>query len=422
MIYETEELAAEYLARLLPEERLAATDRIKQLVRKHIPSERAAEEADAAEAERREATEAELAAMSKPLEFTFTARPAIPAYTVRGVFRRGSVNMISGDTGTCKSMLAQDLIVALILGGKWLGHDVLADWLLYIDEENPDYVPIERVWAITQGRSGTPTDEQRARFEYVCRQGVTLGTEEWNRWLRWKLERRRADGSGIVVIDTAMAATSAEVNDNDLVVKLYKQLRPLAAEFKVTILLLHHDRKESTQPGATVNSSQATMGARQWVGQADRHLTLRKLSARPEVTELANGAKELRREIAMKGGAKDRMEDGGESHDELIVATSLKREDGSMDWLKITNEGEIEPTPTDQEELAAEFVEIVTEADAPLKRAAIFEAAEVKPAQESTAKRALADTVKGPRSPLVKAADQRGVYELRPAKKGGLGI
>src|SRR5258705_52033 len=75
------------------------------------------------------------------------------------------------------------------------------------------------------------------------RLGVRFGADrsDWTEWLRSELERQPAD---VVVIDTGIAATAPEVNDNDAVVRLYTDhLRPLAAETGSVILLLLHEKK-----------------------------------------------------------------------------------------------------------------------------------------------------------------------------------
>ena len=82
------------------------------------------------------------------------------------------------------------------------------------------------------------------------RLGVRYGADgsDWTDWLRWQLEELPAD---VVVIDTGVAATAPEVNDNDAVVRLYSDhLRTLAAETGAVILLLLHERKP--QEGARI--------------------------------------------------------------------------------------------------------------------------------------------------------------------------
>ncbi len=51
-----------------------------------------------------------------------------------------------------------------------------------------------------------------------------------------------------------------------------EHLRSVAERFECAVLVLHHERKQSKDNPKW--SGQAMMGARQWAGQADAHMTL----------------------------------------------------------------------------------------------------------------------------------------------------
>jgi hypothetical protein len=200
----------------------------------------------------------------EPEAFDFTKPITEPDWLIRTLIERSTVNVCSGDTGAAKSIHWQDASARILRGESWLGRETTADRVLYIDEENPARVVHARLAALGVA------NEDRDRFRYFRRKGIRVGVDRWTQWLREECEDFRPD---LVVIDTAMAALSAETNDNDAVVALYTStLRPLAEDFNLAVVILHHERKPGAQEKR--NAGFAMMGARQWAGQADVHMTL----------------------------------------------------------------------------------------------------------------------------------------------------
>lgn len=347
------------------------------------------------------------APMVSYLDFDFDAPAPDPTYVVSGVFETETVNVLSGDTGAAKSILAQTLTAAALTGQKWLGRDVLTDRVLYVDEENPRIVPMARLRALGVENC------HRDRLRYANRAGIELGTEKWDAWLRAEIETHRP---GLVIVDTAMAATAADVNENDSVVALYKALRPIASDLGVAIILLHHERKQ--QVGQTRDRSQAMLGARQWAGQADRQLTVR-VNGHLEVTDRPDGGADKRREFVLEGG-KDRMGESG--HPELIVVSSVTGSTGALKSMTVASEGAIEPERNRKDQVADEIVEALRESERPMHTAALAEAV-AEDAEGSTFKSALRACIAGDRPRVSKV--RKGLYDLTEgarAEGGGLPI
>jgi hypothetical protein len=343
------------------------------------------------------------APMVSYLDFDFDAPAPAPSYVVSGVFEAETVNVLSGDTGAAKSILAQALTAAALTGRKWLGRDVLTDRVLYVDEENPRIVPMARLRAL-----GVENDH-RDRLRYANRAGIELGTDKWDAWLRAEIEAHRP---GLVIVDTAMAATAADVNENDSVVALYKALRPIASDLGVAIVLLHHERKQ--QVGQTRDRSQAMLGARQWAGQADRQVTVR-VNGHLEVTDRPDGGADKRREFVLEGG-KDRMGESGRP--ELIVVSSVTGETGALQSMTVNSEGPIAPERSRKEQVADEIVEALRESERPMHTGALAEAVSEDP-DGHTFKAALRSCVTGDRPRLLKV--QKGLYDLTDAARDGGG-
>lgn len=236
----------------------------------------------------------------KPLGLKADQEPEPPDLLAEGL-ERGTVVALCADTGGAKSFTAQDLVVAVAESrDKWIGKKLSPrhGHAVLIDEENPERIIRSRLRALGLTAEGEP---------YVrCfhRLGVRFGADgsDWTEWLRWELERQSAD---VVVIDTGIAATAPEVNDNDAVVRLYTDhLRPLAADTGTVILILLHEKKP--QEGARVKQTFATMGARAWIQQADTQLMLAK-RGRSEEEKLEDGFRLVSR-FALATG---KLRDGG---------------------------------------------------------------------------------------------------------------
>ena len=272
-----------------------------------------------------------------PLELDFDVEPEPPRYAVDRTFERSTVSVVSGDTGAAKSITAAALVIAVVGGGDWLDRAVHVRRVVVLDEENPARLVRARLRALGM------TNAQREALRYFNRIGTRIGQGDWLSWLRSEAASHRAD---LILIDTAMAATAAEVNDNDGVAALYGELRRLAADLDIAIVLLHHERKP--QVGQTRDPGQAMMGARQWAGQADTHLSL--AVAGPLLDEpTESGHRRLRRPFTLRM-PKERT--GEPNTAETVAVTSEKDGAGRLLWLKVENEGPVE-SPTDAAEQLA---------------------------------------------------------------------
>jgi hypothetical protein len=197
-----------------------------------------------------------------------------------------------------------------------------------IDEENNRRLVFARLRALGMN------NEHRDALLYFNRAGIRIGESQWTKWLR---RRAAAHDADLILIDTAMAATNAEVNENDAVVALYaKALRPLATELNLAILLLHHERKSLRSQGG--DRSLAMMGARQWAAQADAHATLG-VESGLAIEEGKDGARLLRRAFVMRT---PKVRDGEPDRPELIAVESRKDAANRLDWMRVVSEGPME--------------------------------------------------------------------------------
>lgn len=207
----------------------------------------------------------------QPTNFNVTSYTPI-RWLAKGLIEQSTVNILSADVGAGKSLAAQALTVAVLRGGVWLGANLERGRVVYIDNENHPRIAEDRLRAF-----GMEHDDQR-NLRYFVRSGIQL-TEDW----LWK--EIHAFKPALVVIDTVSSTANVDLNSNTNVGWLYaNRLRPLA-NLGCCVELLTHERKLAHgERQQNRDQSQATMGARQWIAQADGHLALQKIGNTQSVT------------------------------------------------------------------------------------------------------------------------------------------
>jgi hypothetical protein len=267
-----------------------------------------------------------------PTDFDFNDDPPEPDWLVDRTIERGTVTVLSGDTGAAKSIVTQALVVAALKGEDWLGRRTHIERIVVIDEENAPRLVHARLRAL-----GLTNDVIHGRLRYFSRKGLTVGDGgSTDAGLRKLLTDFSADA---LIVDTLMSASALEdVNSNGEATRLMKFLRGLAEDFNIAVLPLHHERKRSKDNPSS--SSQAMMGARQWAGQADAHMTLTVESDYTEEPAALAGHVRSRRTFKWRPAEKDR--DGGVNRPRRIAVESEKDARGQMVWMTCTDEGVID--------------------------------------------------------------------------------
>jgi hypothetical protein len=273
----------------------------------------------------------------------WSADPEPPDYLIAGLIERGTITVLTADTGAGKSWVAMALSVCVASGKSFLERAVQKGCVIYVDEENPQRIPRSRLRALGM------TNEHRDRLHYYSRKGFTVGDPTTNARL---VEQITKVGADLLVIDTLMAATTvSEINDNNEVVAFYKAMRAVTEQTGVTILITHHERK--VQQGQRSGTGQASMGARQIAGQADGHLTLQ-LKEKAS-TDREDGGLDLRTVLVLND-AKDRdgvtVTPGGEH----VVIESVKDADRRLVSAAVFSEG---AARTEKDELVGVVLEQV---------------------------------------------------------------
>jgi hypothetical protein len=336
-----------------------------------------------------------------PIDFDFDAEPPAPDWIVTRAIERGTVVVLSGDTGAAKSIVSSSLLASALADSDWLGLSTNIQRLTVIDEENPARLVQARLRAL-----GAQNDAAES-FRYFNREGLAIGDAgRSDAWLRGHLEEFRPD---LLIVDTLMAACAVEdTNSNSEAVRVMKLLRSLAREFGCAVLLLHHERKQNKD--YPTSSGQAMMGARQWAGQADAHMTLTVESDLIEEEADTEGHTSLRRTFKWRPAEKDR--DGRSNRAQRVCVASEKDSSGRLLWMVVENEGEIDEQPSETDALAASLGSLVQRSEADMTTAELASAIG-RDSKDGTFKRAITAAVDNGYIEKVK----RGVYRF-----GSLGV
>ena len=303
------------------------------------------------------------------LEFDFEVPPEPIAWAVDGLLPLGGIGILSGDTGSCKTWLAMDLVVAATESRSWLGRDVTVGRVMVIDGENSEVVVKARLRALGM------TNDARERLTYFCGQDILVGSASIAERLDDVIAQAAPD---LFIVDTVMAATAvADANDNNEVVALYGYLKRLARKHNLTVLLLHHERK--TQAGQSRSPAMSMMGGRQWAGQVDSHLAV---ALRPsESTEDTNDDGTVTsRTVLRLDQPKNRYAVPIRAERVVVEAT---RDGWSLQHADVRADGKLDQEPTTVNRALTRIVDVLRDAAGPLKKKHLAERLDLKPDDRS---------------------------------------
>ncbi len=292
-----------------------------------------------------------------PMTFDFDAAPERPEWGVEGLIPRQGVAVLSADTGACKTWAVHDLMVAAAMERPWLDRQVNLRRALVVDGENPEPVVRGRLRALGM------TNERRDRLAYYCGQGILIGQRDTREQFEALIAEHQPD---LLAIDTVMAATAvADVNDNNEIAELFAYVRGLVREYRLLVVMLHHERKP--QQGQGGSRGHAMMGGRQWAGQSDVHLALRVAASEEEQREDGRVAGRTTLRLDMP---KNRL--GVPIRPQRLVLETLN-EDSMLMNAQLRCEGAIEREQSATDDLLGQIINVLTRADQCLQKKDIAE-------------------------------------------------
>jgi hypothetical protein len=158
------------------------------------------------------------------------------AFLVKDLISQHSVNILSGETGCGKSLLAMNLAISVAVGAKkWLAYDLVAHGrVLYLNNELA-FDDFARRLKTMAGFLPAPGD---IRNLIVPREVPSLD-ECWEA-LNDTCDEQRPD---LVVVDCAYFAHDKDENDSSDMKALMRQILSLRDRFCLAVLLVHHTKK-----------------------------------------------------------------------------------------------------------------------------------------------------------------------------------
>lgn len=207
---------------------------------------------------------------SLDLDKFLSTKPPEPRWQWNGYYARGDVVLIVGDPGIGKSMVClSNAAQAALGGGEQLAEEIPAGRVLFIDLESPEDVVHERLHAfgVTGNVDGLDYVWRPPAFDLLGDSGIEK--------LRSKI---LTTGCEIAYLDSLRrAAPGLDENDSRTVGLLLSMLRDVARELDVTIVVIHHPRKPSSDGRLTALA--AARGSGDLTASVDSYLYFRRLNS-----------------------------------------------------------------------------------------------------------------------------------------------
>lgn len=199
----------------------------------------------------------------KPLDLRDAHKPRPVDWLVDGLIGHGDIVMAFGEPGVGKSWLSMSLALGVIQGWEtWLGQPLrhAPGRVLYIDEENPEDVILERLFKLGL------RDGDVANFRYLHEQGIRLDKDPDG-----VLEEALAFDPTLIVIDSLTRVHTENENDAGAIARLFNDgIKPLARQTGATTMVLHHARK----PGSDGSSYSRARGSGDITASVDTGLEI----------------------------------------------------------------------------------------------------------------------------------------------------
>jgi hypothetical protein len=177
------------------------------------------------------------------------AAPPQVDWLIEDLFIRPSLNVLVGDPGSKKTLLALDMATCLALGKPWLGRTTVPTPTLYLDEETG----VPRLWSRINGVLHAHAATAETPFHFLSLSGYDLRDANEMGDLMQKVQEVHA---GLLVIDAL--ADVIRGGDENSVLSTYpvmNYLRHLAEFTHAAVLILHHTNKTGIFRGSSAISA-----------------------------------------------------------------------------------------------------------------------------------------------------------------------
>lgn len=170
-------------------------------------------------------------------------------YIVEDFLFPGSINMIYSPPAEFKSLLIQNMCMSISNGKDWLGFKTKKMPVLYLDGENADRIIKERLEMQHKGMK-----LRRNKFPFFILKGGELITQKKQVHIGFMAALEAAIEENkikVLVFDTLHRFAFYDENKSDDINLLYtKVFQPLVQTFGVSIVFLHHSKKDGGYRGS----------------------------------------------------------------------------------------------------------------------------------------------------------------------------
>lgn len=166
-------------------------------------------------------------------------------YCIPGLLGQPSLNLLVGDPGHKKSLLATDLAISVAMGKPWLNLPVIQQPVLLVEEESGFF----RLWKRLNSALTAHAASAETPFHFI-----SMGSFDFRREDDMSDLTRigRSVNAGLIVIDAlANIMVGGDENSVTSVQPILRNLRSVALGCSAALLIIHHTNKSGGYRGST---------------------------------------------------------------------------------------------------------------------------------------------------------------------------
>ncbi len=183
-------------------------------------------------------------------------------WIVNGICAHPTVSLVCGDAKTYKSILVQEMCVAVATGTPFLGLFAVPEprTVVYVQEESSRRAVRKRFRWLLKGRGMTVADLER-RLKIVTNRGVQLDQPKEVQKLVSRAVKKYQPA--LLAFDPLVEMHSGDENKTEQMRPVMRVIKALRDQFNVSIIVVHHNNKspEFNTPEKSIRGSTAIWAA-----------------------------------------------------------------------------------------------------------------------------------------------------------------
>lgn len=171
--------------------------------------------------------------------------PPEPKFCIPGLLGQPSLNLLVGDPGHKKSLLATDLAISVAMGKPWLDFPVIQQPVLLVEEESGFF----RLWKRLNSALTAHGASAETPFHFI-----SVGSFDFRREddMTDLTRIARSVKAGLIVIDAlANIMVGGDENSVTSVQPILRNLRSVALGCSAAVLVIHHTNKSGDYRGSS---------------------------------------------------------------------------------------------------------------------------------------------------------------------------